>query len=572
MERISCKGVLYNRAVLIIGSVLVTLILSANLVVAQGRDTSDVPEPAPTDAVKASGRRFQVEGRVPIDRNVAASKYAALLKAYAEMLRYGLRQGLFPGSWGEEGQSLRFYRVDSDHPAPEVVSWLSRSKIIGDVSSKKERVVTLESPDLGSLTNNQPAMRATVVEDFDHDGLSDVVSVGYDGCVYIMKKVARGESKIVARSQSFASLELVSGPGYERVRFVLPQDLGAVEVLSNGQARVFLELEIMEMVNGRLLGRTTERREVLISAATRLDRIRFSLSEPPDFARLFQTEVEIRGTAISEKILENVDIRHNGTVAWESPDGIGIRALNFNLARDLVPGWNNFRITARDSEGFSQIREVWVEGPEGASRVRGQAGKRALLVSLDSKLDEERIRKSLALRGFPDASITVLEGDEVTATAVIEAIRQPQGAESLFFYCESVAEPGALIGGKQLVFSDRELSAIDLAQAFEAGGYTKVFGLFHTEMSRSQLARVGSHELWRDTATFLERIGGAGRVMVANLEDTDSGSRRDRKRFRKQFEKALVGPAASDLERFLDLEEPGETVFRGWMFGPPILR
>ena len=55
---------------------------------------------------------------------------------------------------------------------------------------------------------------------------------------------------------------MVSSPGLERIRTVVPQNIVAVEALGGEQARVLVEFEILEMVNGQLLGRTTEKREI----------------------------------------------------------------------------------------------------------------------------------------------------------------------------------------------------------------------------------------------------------------------------------------------------------------------
>ena len=65
----------------------------------------------------------------------------------------------------------------------------------------------------------------------------------------------------------------------------------------------------------------------LISLDSLVDRIRFSLTEPPDFSKLLDSKAEIRGTVISERILEDLTVRHNDEVAWQVPQGIGIRGF-----------------------------------------------------------------------------------------------------------------------------------------------------------------------------------------------------------------------------------------------------
>lgn len=531
------------------------------------------PEPAPTDAVKESGQHYTVEGRASVDQGPAFARYAALLDAYGELLKYGLSNGLFEGSWSENDSEFRFFRADADHPNPELLSWIARSKVVVEEQTKQNKLITLESPSRGSLAGAEPQLRAMVTQDVDGDGLSDVVGVGYDGSVYLLQRPARGESKVSARSPSLGMLELVAGPGLERVRVVLPQDIVSVEGTGDGFVRVLVDFEILEAANGELLGRAVEKREVLLPLDQSADRIRFSLSEPPDFAKMAVSDVEIRGTAISEKLLSNVEVRHNGTVAWESPDGIGIRALQFNLERSLMPGWNNFRIAARDDEGFMRIREIWLEGPRKPGRVTRGAGrrKRAVVVTLDTKLKESKLRKALEEAGFSEGSTTFLEGDRATAESVLAELRRDTGADDLLFYCEAVAQPGELIDGKNLLLGGGEVSASDLAQALEAGGYERTLGIFHTELPRDQRNSFSLHDLWRDTNVFLSRLGGAGRLMIANRENFDQGTRTQRKRSREGLLEALRVGAGEDLERVVDRKDLSRTLFRGWMFGEPLL-
>jgi hypothetical protein len=547
---------------------LVAFILLLNLALAdQG---ASVPEPAPTDAVKVSGRQLEVEGSALKEQGIGPARYAALLDGYGQFLKHGLRSGLFSGGWGTTEAGFRLYRIDGDHPAPDMVSWLTRSKVTDEKEKDERRVLVMESPPLGTLATADPFLRSMFTQDVDGNGLSDMVGMGYDGCVYLLQSPGSNESKVVGRSESFAVFELVSGPGFERVRAVLPQDVKSIELLESGQARVLLELESLEMANGLLLGRSVERREVLVSLDNTRPAIRFSISEPPDFARLTQPEVEIRGNAISEEILENAEIRHNGEVAWQSPQGIGIRALQINLARTLVPGWNNFQITARNQEGLFQLRELWVAGPADAPAVF-PIKKRAVLVSLDDKLREGKLLESLAKAGFPPERVTILEGERATGEAFISSVRNSQGAEGLLVYCESLSIPGALVEGKTLRFADREVAPSEIAQALESGRYKKVVGLFHTETPRAMRATLTPEDSWRDTTTFLDRLGFAGRLMLGNLEDFERGPSSQRKRSRERLRKALDAPQGDDLDRLLDRRNPEETVFRGWMYGGPVV-
>ena len=328
---------------------------------------------------------------------------------------------------------------------------------------------------------------------------------------------------------------------------------------------------MLEMINGRLMGRTVERREVVLPLNSRLERIRFDIGEPPDFANLLDPNTELRGTAISEKMLENVEIRHNGEVAWQSPEGIGIRALKFNLARELRPGWNSFRLAARDVEGHSQYRELWIEGPDGmpASEVNA---RRAVVVSLDDKMKDERLVDALVEAGFSESQITILEGSEATVDGFLDAVRDNREARELLIYCETFTVPGSLVGGKVLRFPDGQVSATDLAQAIEAGGYRKTLGVVYSELPRGERGGATANELWRDTSTFLERLGSDGRLFIANVENEDESPRRQRKSSRERLLKGIKAKQGTDLVRLIDTQNPQNTLFRGWMHGSPVLR
>jgi hypothetical protein len=348
-------------------------------------------------------------------------------------------------------------------------------------------------------------------------------------------------------------------------------DVGLLEVLEGGKARVLLDLETLEMVNGELIGRSEESREVMLTLDRRLERIRFDMSEPPDFARMFDPNVELRGSAISENMLENVKIRHNGGTAWESPEGIGIRALQFNMTRELVPGWNSFLIAARDVEGFTQFRELWVEGPEGMPASETRA-RRAVIVSMDDELKEDRLVEALAEGGFSEDQITVLEGQEATTDGFLEAVRDNRDAEELLLYCETFTVPGSLAGGKTLRFSDGQVLPSELAQAIEDGSYKKTLGLIYSELPRGQRDGTDLTSLWRDTSTFLDQLGSSGQLFIGNIENVDESPRRQRKRSRERLLKAVRAKSGSDLERLIDVENPQNTMFRGWMYGSAVLR
>lgn len=525
------------------------------------------PRPAPTDAVKASGQTFTAKGRAPVTQGRDKARYAALLKAHRNLAVDALKRGLIRGGWGELPGSYRLYRIDQDHPNASVLAWITRSKIIKEKVSNGDKVLTLQSPPRRELSAIKPEYRAIESLDVDGDGLSDSVSVGYDGAIYVLKAVNQ-EWKVLSRSPSYGSFEIVSGPGLERIRSVLPLGIESVEVAGEGRVRVLLRLETVEVVNGRLMGTDKEKREVLVSIKDSEDDIRFSVDEPPDFTKLFDTEAELRGRCISDRPLESLEIRHNGELSWESPQGLKTTGLRFNLARPLSNGWNLFRITARDEQGFLKRRDLWLHGPADAAPLNPPE-KRAIVAPLDSNWRQKKMLGELAAAGFREDMITVLDPEKRTAEALLAAIRDSKGAQDLLLYCEAKSRLGDLAEGKTLKFKDARLGPTELAQALSGGEYKRVTALFHTEEVRN--SRSSRHNAWRDTIRFLDRLGDGGRLVLGNIEDDEQNVRTRRRHSRERFRSALRGDDGSDLERLFDAERPANTLFRGWMYGSSVL-
>ena len=187
-------------------------------------------------------------------------------------------------------------------------------------------------------------------------------------------------------------------------------------------------------------------------------------------------------------------------------------------------------------------------------------------------MKENRLTEALVEAGFSEDQITVLEGKEATVSGFLRAVRDNHEADELLLYCETFTVPGSLSGGKTLRFSDGQVLPSELAQAIEAGGYKKTLGLIYSELPRSQRETTDRMELWRDTSTFLERLGSSGRLFVSNIENVDESSRRQRKRSRERLLEAVRAKGGTDLERLIDVENPHNTMFRGWMYGSAVLR
>ena len=131
--------------------------------------------------------------------------------------------------------------------------------------------------------------------------------------------------------------------------------------------------------------------------------------------------------------------------------------------------------------------------------------------------------------------------------------------------------PGMLIDGKVLKVGTGTVSSSDLAQAMDSGGYQRVLVVLYTELDGGVSKDQSDDVIWQDTTRFLERLGDGGRLVLGNLESNQDSVRGRRARSRDRFLQALDPPGGSDLARLVDVEAPANTIFRGWMFGPPIL-
>lgn len=563
------RQISYDTAVFRAG--LVLLILCLTLGLAQADDDFDAsPQPRPTNAVEAGGETFTAVGRAPLDQGAEAARFAALLDAYRVLTIDGLRRGDFAGGWSEMEEVYRFFQIDSDHPNPAVVAWLTRAKVIDEKAHGSEYQVTIESPIASDLSALSPPMRAVNSRDVDSDGVSDVVSIGYDGAIYISRGGTAGAGKIAIKSPSYALFEVVSGPGLERVRCTIPSSLSTIEPAGPGYARAVLGVDSHEVINGRLLGHSSEQREVLIPLAEASGDINFTLDEPPDFTRLFEGKVELRGRALATRSLASLEIRHNGELTWESPEGLNLSALKFDLARPLNDGWNLFRLTAQDDQGALSRRDLWLHGPP-AKPVLELETKRAVVSLLDDGLRDKKLQGSLSRAGFLPDMLNLLETPKTSPEQFLEAVRDARGATDLLLYLEATSLPGQLADGKRLKIGGGELSSSDLAQAIEAGGYQKAVVLLYTELDPSVAARPKDNDLWQDTDRFLNRLGDGGRLVIGNLELEQESARSRRGRSRERLLKGLQASSGSDLARLVQVDKPAETLFRGWMFGAPVL-
>ncbi len=550
---------------------LVLLILCLTLGLASANDDFEgAPEPQPTNAVEAGGETFTAVGKAPLSQGPEAARFAALLDAYRHLTIDGLRRGDLAGGWGEMEGAYRFFQVDSDHPNPAVVAWLTRAKVTGEKAQGTDYQVTVESPAASDLVAVSPPMRAVVTKDVDADGVSDVVSVGFDGILYVSPGGKKQAGQEFLKSPSYAIFEVVSGPGLDRVRVTIPTSISGIEPAGQGYARAVLVMDSHEVVNGRLLGHSSEQREVLISLADSQEEISFTLDDPPDFTRLFEGKVELRGKALAARSLASLEIRHNGELTWESPEGINLSALKFDLARPLNSGWNLFRLTARDQQGGLSRRDLWLHGPPSKAGV-GFEKKRAVVVTLDDGLREKKLQGSLSKAGFSPDSLTLLETSKTTAQVLLDSIREARGANELLLYLEATSLPGQLVDGKLLKLGGTQLSSSDLAQAMEAGGYQKILVLLYTELDPSVAKRPADNALWQDTDRFLGRLGDGGRLVLGNLESEQDSARSRRGRSRERLIKGLDALSGGDLVRLMDVENPANTLFRGWMFGTPVL-
>ena len=156
MKQNQDRGVLHSpQKSFPIAFCLIAFFITLHVCLAQ-EPANAVPNPAPTDAVEVSGRTLKVKGRAPTRQGVAYARFAALLDAYGALLKHGLNNGMFPGTWGDSDEIFRLYRVDSDHPAPDILSWISRSKVHSETVEDEEKILGIESPNWARWPPRRP--------------------------------------------------------------------------------------------------------------------------------------------------------------------------------------------------------------------------------------------------------------------------------------------------------------------------------------------------------------------------------------------------------------------------------
>lgn len=193
------------------------------------------------------------------------------------------------------------------------------------------------------------------------------------------------------------------------------------------------------------------------------------------------------------------------------------------------------------------------------------------MVTLDDSWREKKVLGSLQKAGYNPDGVTFLDAGKLTPETLLAEIRQGHGASDLLLYMEAHSDPGQLIGGKDLKLGQGTLSSTDLAQAVEGGEYVRSLMIFSTELTPDREDTPSQEALWLDTSRFLERLGDGGRLVVANVEGKGESVRSRRSRSRDRFLEALDASGPSDLLRLFEAKTPSNTLFRGWMFGPPVL-
>ena len=112
------------------------------------------------------------------------------------------------------------------------------------------------------------------------------------------------------------------------------------------------------------------------------------------------------------------------------PRALELGALQFDVSRALLPGWNNFQIIARDSEGFTRQREVWVRSRvEQVFRAKSEA---SYIVTDDGRMKVQKLLGTLARSGFDSSRVSVLKGKGATAQAFLAAVRESRGRYRAF--------------------------------------------------------------------------------------------------------------------------------------------
>lgn len=552
-----------NRFRTLIGGLILALGLSFNSVHAD--DETPVPQPSPTNAAAASIQTYTSKGRVPINGSLESARFAALLDAYQALLADGMKNGWLPGEWSPITGTCRRLVLDEEHPNPQLISWVTRAKVISEKSLDDHLEITLQSPPSSELATPEPVMRAFQTQDVNGDGNPDVVSLGYDGSIYV-SQTEGAHSKIIAQTPTFASIDATLAPGLQRLITKFPTAILSLEPAGPARIRILLDFQTLEAVNGVLLGQSKEQREILVPLDGLNEDITFTIDDPPDFARMFLPSIELRGRVVAPRPLASLDITQNGQAAWSNPEGLALSALQFNLQRTLEPGWNFFCLSASDVLGHRRQRSLWLHAEQPSPQAPGPT-KQAIILTLDDELKQAELVERLVLAGFAKDHITLLSNKDITAQRLLQTIIK-SGPSDLLIYLEAKSRPGTLATGTVLQIGQDSVSSLQLEQALAQGKHRRCLTLIHTE---SILKPVSLTQSWLATTSFLTPLSGAGKLALTNLNSSQNSLRSQRLRARNRLLDALKTTTGGDLLRLFDYDDPRGTIFRGWMFGAPLL-
>lgn len=568
---------------------------------------SEVPEPAPTNAVQAMQRTVVVEGtgNLPLSGDSEETQQqayqAAVLEAYQQLFWKASEQlGWIPNDLPVASRS---FRLDANHPSSRLLDWILRSEVLQKKVQGSRVQVTVESPPLAELNESTRHVVRQFTQDLDGDGRPETVAVYYDGHIEVLKNTSAG-FKVLASTPTLNVFQCATMRGsqvdpWNQVQLTRVTNLRNSELVGPGKLRMVADLTLGEMVDRHWIGKATEQREVFLRWNETTEEPAIEISEPGDFLYTRASQVAWRGLLKTPAGLHSARLKVNGRPFWETPPQLTSKRLKMDILLPLLPGINRAQIHLSDQQRRSLGREVLLYREAPCPPLIPER-RRALLIGVDSyaapqfsKLprigaDLQRLKSALVspVGAFAAERVEVLQGSKATRNNILQALAALTRAEGedrvfVFVYFAGLSSGSAQGSSKGLLpydargFDEGAVLAKDLLAA--VGELRQQDLVLAVDTSHPDLTATDKNQLWLDSQEFSERLAHQGWAVLCSVDsplETRDGA--EGSRFLTAFLEGLSSRADSNGDGYIEWEENYRGLFQALRVqspnSPPPLR
>lgn len=566
---------------------------------AQGQ--SEFPEPAPTNAVQTLQKALIVEGvgSVPLGGDPEASEQqayqAAVLDAYQQLFWQGAEHvALVPPDLPLLSRS---FRLDEQHPNLALLDWMLRSEILQKQVIGSRVQVTVESPPLADLNQENRHVVRQMTQDVDGDGKPEIIAVQYDGRIQVLKSTLTGY-KVLASSPTLnvfqcSTMRQSQGEPWNQVQLTRVTNVSNLERVGVGKIRVLADLTLGEVVDRHWIGKASEQREVFLRWDQEQPEPAIEVTEPADFLYTKLAQVPWKGVLKTPAGLQSAKLRVNGRPFWQTPDQMSSQRLRMDILLPLLPGVNRAQVVLTDQVKRSLSREVLLYRDARCPAPNPKL-RRALLVGVDEysatqfpKLpgvvgDLGRLQKFL-LRAdggaFAADQVVVLQGKQATRAQILSALQKLTRVEGddrvmIMVYFAGLSSGSVSGTSKGLLpydakgFDQGSIGARDLLAA--VGELRQQDMLLAVDTSYSRLQASDPDQLWLDSQEFSERLAQQGWAVLCSVDSShDVRDGVDGSRLLSAFLESLTAKADANGDGLIEWDESYRSLFQGIRLSSP---